>query len=67
MSGANNNRVSKMFDLADCGYMEGVAGIYAVNENNELVPVEHGDYERDNGFPDDSPVVTATLPLFAGT
>jgi len=60
--------VSKMYDLADCDYMEGVRDIYSVDERGRLVPVEVGKETRDPAFGTDegSQVYYATAPVYAG-
>lgn len=62
------SQISNMYDLSDCDRMDGVVGVYAVNENNELVKVKLGPLERDPEYDPDSPgIVYAQSPLFAGT
>lgn len=64
----NHAEVSHMYDLSDCDYMDGVAGVYAVNEKNELVKVTLGKLERDADYdPEGSTMVYAYTAIFAGS
>lgn len=62
-----NDEVSHMYDLSDCDYMEGVAGVYAVNESNELVKVRLGALTRHDSDLDNSTIVYASSDILAGS
>jgi len=61
---ATENIISKMYDLADCDYMDNVRDIYSVDESGKLVPVEVGTQHRDAY--DAGGVYYASAPIKAG-
>lgn len=64
----SGQEISHMLDLADCDMCDGVAGIYSVNEQNELVKISVGKMERDSDYdPEGSSLVFAYAPIMAGT
>jgi hypothetical protein len=58
--------VSNMYDLSDCDYMDDVVGVYAVDENNELVKVRLGETRRDSDPESENSLYYASSPVFAG-
>lgn len=57
--------VSRMYDLADCDAMEDVTGVYALNQDGELVRITLGTMKADAGFPEETFIYGYT-PLYAG-
>lgn len=66
VTSVNGTQVSNVFDMADCDSMEGVNSIYAANENNELVQISVGEFERDNDA-EEYAVVYGYSPIYAGS
>lgn len=66
MAAKSNREVSHMYDLSDCDSMEGVAGVYSLNEKNELVKVRLGKLTRDTDYdPEGSSIVFAYSDILA--
>jgi len=57
--------VSKMYDLADCDYMDEVREVYGVDESGKLVPIRIGPQKRDKMATEES-VYFASAPIYAG-
>jgi hypothetical protein len=64
---AYESRVSNMFDMADCDAMKGVAGIYAADENGDLVKVTVGPVIRTDGWELENSVSYGHAPIMAGS
>lgn len=63
---ASEATVSRMFDLADCDAMDGVAGIYAVDDACNLVRVTVGPQTRDGNWDSEETIYFASAPVKAG-
>lgn len=62
---ATENIISKMYDLADCDYMDNVRDIYSVDESGKLVPVEVGAQNR-HAYDGMDGIYYANAPIKAG-
>lgn len=63
---ASETRVSNMFDLADCDSMDQVAGIYAADENANLVKVTVGPQTPNPDREYESQLYYGRAPIMAG-
>ena len=63
---ADNTKISRMYDLSDCDYMDGVKAVYAVDEYGELVKIRVGPQERDEDPASENAVIYAYSPVYAG-
>jgi hypothetical protein len=59
---ADNNKISRMYDLSDCDAMDEVAGVYAPDEYCRLVPLTLGKVSKSGG----AGAVRGYSYLFAG-
>lgn len=60
------NIVSKMYDMADCDYMDNVRAVYGIDETGKLVPVTMGEQKRYDNYSSDEGIYYANAPLKAG-
>lgn len=57
--------ISNLYDLSDCGHMDGVLAVYALNENNEPVKIRLGELIRGHDESTDT-LIYAQSQIFAG-
>lgn len=60
------NIVSRMYDLADCDYMDNVRAVYALDEHAQLVPVTVHEQRKYDDFDANSQVYFASSKITAG-
>lgn len=66
VSAKTAQEISHMIDLSDCDACDGVAGIWAVNNNNNLVKIRIGTLTPYDYTEPDS-IIYAAAPVYAGT
>lgn len=66
ISSHTEEEISRMYDLADCDMMDGVTGIYAVDEDGKLTEVRVGPSVPVQST-EEYPFYYAHSPIYAGT